>query len=55
MSGANGGAGADGEVLEGFLCPFCFIDLNSLTQLQAHFEREHGSEDKAVVQAFKGK
>ncbi|XP_071549965.1 rabenosyn-5 [Panulirus ornatus] len=54
MSGANGGPGADGEVLEGFLCPLCYLDLTSVTQLQVHFEREHGSEDKALVQALKG-
>lgn len=55
MSGTDGGIiGGDGEVLEGFLCPFCLIDLTSITQLQAHFEEQHSSEDKAVLQSLKG-
>ncbi|KAG7174503.1 Rabenosyn-5-like [Homarus americanus] len=54
MSGAELGNGRDGEVLEGFLCPFCFLDLTSITQLQAHFEEQHESEDKAVLQSLKG-
>ncbi|XP_064422419.1 rabenosyn-5 [Latimeria chalumnae] len=37
-----------GEVREGFLCPLCLKDLQSFTQLQAHYEDEHSSEDKDV-------
>ncbi|XP_042858528.1 rabenosyn-5-like [Penaeus japonicus] len=48
------GGSSDGEVLEGFLCPICFEDLTSITQLQAHFEEQHASEDKDVVQSLKG-
>nr|XP_045615838.1 rabenosyn-5-like [Procambarus clarkii] len=53
MSGAYSGT-QDGEVLEGFLCPLCLQDLTSITQLQAHFEEQHESEDKAVLQSLKG-
>nr|XP_027234379.1 rabenosyn-5-like [Penaeus vannamei] len=46
--------GGSSEVLEGFLCPICLEDLASITQLQAHFEEQHGSEDKDVVHALRG-
>ncbi|XP_063590756.1 rabenosyn-5-like [Penaeus indicus] len=46
--------GDSSEVLEGFLCPICLEDLTSITQLQAHFEEQHASEDKDVVQSLKG-
>ncbi|XP_010161043.2 rabenosyn-5, partial [Antrostomus carolinensis] len=40
--------GDPGEVREGFLCPLCLKDLQSLRQLQAHYEEEHSSEDRDV-------
>lgn len=43
-----------GQVLEGFLCPICMKDLNSIAQLTVHFEEEHASEDKQVLQSIKG-
>ncbi|CAL4088206.1 unnamed protein product [Meganyctiphanes norvegica] len=43
-----------GEVREGFLCPICMKDLNSIAQLTVHFEEEHASEDKQVLQSIKG-
>lgn len=46
--------GGSADVLEGFLCPICLVDLTSITQLQAHFEEQHASEDKDVVQSLKG-
>lgn len=45
----------EGEVLEGFFCPICYEDQNSVEQLLTHVEDKHGSEDKVVLQAFKGK
>lgn len=54
MSNAEKTPTAEGEVMEGFLCPFCLLDLTSITQLQAHFEEQHASEDKAVLQSLKG-
>ena len=45
---------SEGDVLEGFLCPICYLDLTSVTQLQAHFEEQHSTEDKAVLQSLKG-
>ncbi|NXL59657.1 RBNS5 protein, partial [Chordeiles acutipennis] len=40
--------GDPGEVREGFLCPLCLKDLQSLRQLQSHYEEEHSSEDRDV-------
>ncbi|KAG2471296.1 rabenosyn-5 [Polypterus senegalus] len=37
-----------GEVREGFLCPLCLKDLQSVYQLQAHYEHEHSSDDGDV-------
>ncbi|KAK7082952.1 Rabenosyn-5 [Halocaridina rubra] len=54
MSNVDKNSSAEGEVLEGFICPFCLLDLTSITQLQAHFEEQHASEDKAVLQSLKG-
>jgi rabenosyn-5 len=41
---------------EGFLCPVCLEDLESVLRLQAHFEQAHqNSEDSsAILQSFKG-
>ncbi|NXA41918.1 RBNS5 protein, partial [Eudromia elegans] len=36
------------EVREGFLCPLCLQDLQSLRQLQAHYEEEHSGEERDV-------
>ncbi|KAK3871573.1 hypothetical protein Pcinc_023294 [Petrolisthes cinctipes] len=44
----------EGEVLEGFFCPFCYEDQNSVEQLLTHVEDKHSSEEKVVLQAFKG-
>ncbi|NXK46957.1 RBNS5 protein, partial [Chauna torquata] len=40
--------GDPGEVREGFLCPLCRKDLQSLRQLQSHYEEEHAGEDGDV-------
>ncbi|XP_013417356.1 rabenosyn-5-like [Lingula anatina] len=45
---------ADSEIREGFLCPICVKDLGTISQLQQHFEDEHSTEDKAVLQQLKG-
>ena len=45
--------GESGLIKEGFLCPICMQDLNSVYQLQSHFEDVHGNEDKAVLQHLK--
>ena len=42
----------DENVMEGFLCPICIVDLKSPTELSAHFEEAH-SEDKIVYQQLK--
>ncbi|XP_062602240.1 rabenosyn-5-like, partial [Saccostrea cucullata] len=42
------------EVREGFLCPMCMKDLGTVTMLQGHFEEEHSSEDKDVLQQLRG-
>ncbi|KAK3101522.1 hypothetical protein FSP39_004200 [Pinctada imbricata] len=42
------------EVREGFLCPMCMKDLGTVTMLQDHFEEEHSSEDKDVLQQLRG-
>ncbi|XP_033647984.1 rabenosyn-5-like isoform X1 [Asterias rubens] len=47
-------SGSDSAIREGFLCPICFKDLNSVYQLQTHFEENHSHEDKAVLQQLKG-
>eukprot|EP00090_Calanus_glacialis_P046327 TRINITY_DN9050_c0_g1_i1.p1 TRINITY_DN9050_c0_g1~~TRINITY_DN9050_c0_g1_i1.p1 ORF type:complete len:592 (-),score=219.64 TRINITY_DN9050_c0_g1_i1:173-1948(-) len=44
---------AQGEVLEGFLCPLCMKDLGDVIQLQVHFEESHSKEDQAFVQSLK--
>ncbi|XP_068232939.1 rabenosyn-5 [Palaemon carinicauda] len=57
MNNAEKAPSAEGEVMEGFLCPFCFLNLTSSTQLQAHYEEQHASEEKAVQyyrQSIKG-
>ena len=41
-------------IQEGFLCPICMKDLGGVAELQDHFEEEHSSEDKAVLQQLKG-
>lgn len=43
-----------GDIIEGFLCPICMKDLGTVTQLQGHFEEEHSSEDKDVLNQLKG-
>ncbi|XP_038061103.1 rabenosyn-5-like isoform X2 [Patiria miniata] len=47
-------SGDDSAVREGFLCPICMQDLNSVFQLQTHFEENHTHEDKAVLHHLKG-
>lgn len=42
------------EVREGFLCPMCMKDLETVTMLQGHFEEEHSNEDKDVLQQLRG-
>ncbi|XP_071960547.1 rabenosyn-5-like [Antedon mediterranea] len=37
-------------ILEGFICPMCKRNLNSVYQLQAHFEDVHRAEEKIGVQ-----
>ncbi|XP_072026267.1 rabenosyn-5-like [Amphiura filiformis] len=46
--------GDSGQIKEGFLCPICMQDLNSVYQLQSHFEDVHGNEDSAMLQQLKG-
>jgi hypothetical protein len=41
-----------GEILEGFLCPVCKLDLGTALQLDAHFQ-EH-IEDQDVLKSLKG-
>ncbi|XP_042347497.1 rabenosyn-5 [Plectropomus leopardus] len=36
------------EVKEGFLCPLCLKDLQSISQLQGHYEEEHSGDDHHV-------
>lgn len=43
----------DGEVLEGFLCPICVIDLKTAVQLNAHFQEQH-SDDQDLFKSVKG-
>ncbi|KDR16038.1 rabenosyn-5 [Zootermopsis nevadensis] len=40
-----------GEILEGFLCPICKVDLGTAVQLHAHFQ-EH-TEDQDVLKSLK--
>ncbi|KFM67123.1 Rabenosyn-5, partial [Stegodyphus mimosarum] len=44
----------EGEIREGLLCPICLYDLQTVDQLQEHFEISHSSEDHDVFQALKG-
>lgn len=44
-----------GEVREGFLCPLCLKDLQSLHQLRSHYEEEHSGEDRDVRGQIKSK
>ncbi|XP_071507987.1 rabenosyn-5-like [Diadema antillarum] len=41
-------------VYEGFLCPMCLQNFDTVYQLQHHVESAHGSEDKAVLNQLKG-
>jgi rabenosyn-5 len=41
-----------GEILEGFLCPICKVDLGTAIQLHTHFQ-EH-TEDQDVLKSLKG-
>lgn len=36
---------ADGEILEGFICPICREDLKSLELLTDHFDKSHAEDD----------
>ncbi|KAM8799663.1 rabenosyn-5 [Eudromia elegans] len=47
-SGCAAPFGDAAEVREGFLCPLCLQDLQSLRQLQAHYEEEHSGEERDV-------
>ena len=42
------------NIKEGFICPICRKELDSLAGLQGHFENAHSSEDKAGLRAVKG-
>lgn len=42
----------ENEIREGFLCPICFKDLKSPTNLASHFEDFH-DEDKDVLQQLR--
>ncbi|CAG0889120.1 unnamed protein product [Cyprideis torosa] len=42
-----------GKYREGFLCPVCLQDLESMLSLQTHFEEAHKS-DEGLLQSFKG-
>lgn len=44
----------DLEFKEGFLCPICVKDLGTIAELTTHFDTVHSSEDKDVLQSFKG-
>lgn len=39
-------------ILEGFLCPICKTDLETIAQLHAHFHEQH--EDLDVLKFLKG-
>ncbi|GCC47003.1 hypothetical protein chiPu_0031254, partial [Chiloscyllium punctatum] len=43
LPGAAGSS--EGAIREGFLCPLCLKDLQSVQQLQSHYEEAHSSED----------
>ncbi|XP_019633321.1 PREDICTED: rabenosyn-5-like [Branchiostoma belcheri] len=48
-------ASDSGDIREGFLCPICMKDLQTVQQLQNHFEEAHNTEaDKQVFQHLKG-
>ena len=42
----------DDDIKEGFLCPICFKDLKSPTNLSSHFEEFH-QDDKDVLQQLR--
>nr|XP_054749687.1 rabenosyn-5-like [Lytechinus pictus] len=44
----------DSPIYEGFLCPMCLQNFDSVYQLQSHVETAHGSEDKVVLSKLKG-
>lgn len=46
--------GGDGEIREGLLCPICMQDWGSVDRLLQHFDEDHNTEDKDVIQSFKG-
>ena len=52
MAALGMGSSSD-QILEGFLCPICKQDLNSVYQLQSHFEEVHGNEDNAMLNQLK--
>ena len=43
----------EGEVLEGFLCPICVVDLKTAVQLNSHFQEQH-SDDQDLFKSVKG-
>lgn len=43
---------AEGEVLEGFLCPLCMKDLGDVIQLQVHFDETHSKEDQTFLKSI---
>ena len=36
---------AESIIQEGFICPFCYVDMRSQYQLHEHFRTEHGEEE----------
>ncbi|XP_063234253.1 rabenosyn-5 isoform X2 [Bacillus rossius redtenbacheri] len=42
-----------GEILEGYICPVCKVDLGSPIKLHDHFQVEH-TEDQDVLRSLKG-
>lgn len=42
----------EGEVLEGFLCPICVVDLKTAVQLNNHFQEQH-SDDQDLFKSVK--
>ncbi|XP_078064302.1 rabenosyn-5-like [Mustelus asterias] len=44
--GGTSGGGSSGAIREGFLCPLCLKDLQSVQQLQSHYEDAHSNEDE---------
>ncbi|KAH9381094.1 hypothetical protein HPB48_010766 [Haemaphysalis longicornis] len=43
-----------GEVKEGYLCPICVEDLGNFEELTAHFEANHASGERDVLNSLKG-